>query len=130
MATQQRRNDFLAALVSYLRGREVTTYVTLDINTIVGTALDFAGTPLSVLAENLLVLRLAEYRGRLHYVCSVLKMRFSDYDQTIHEYTFTAGRGVQVLGPAPPAAGLLTGLAQPLVRWEGQRLPGEPASEP
>ena len=130
IATAQRRTDFLAALVSYLRGREVTTYVTLDINTIVGPALEFAGTPLSVLAENLLVLRLAEYRGRLHHVCSVLKMRFSDYDRTIREYTITAGRGVQLLGPAPPAAGLLTGLAQPLVPWEVEHLPDEPASAP
>lgn len=130
IVTQQRRNDFLAALVSYLRGREVTTYVTLDINTIVGTTLEFAGTPLSVLAENLLVLRLAEYRGRLHHVCSVLKMRFSDYDPTIREYTITAGRGIQLLGPAPPAAGLLTGLAQPLAPWDVQRLPDLPEREP
>jgi circadian clock protein KaiC len=113
LAAEVRKADFLAALVSYLRSREVTTYITLDINTVVGPALEFIGTPLSVLAENLLLLRYAEYRGQLHRLFLALKMRFSDYDRTLREYTITAGRGIELLGPAPPAAGLLTGLARP-----------------
>jgi circadian clock protein KaiC len=110
----QRQVDFLAALVSFLRNHDVTTYVTQDINSIVGTTLELAETPLSVLGENLLVLRYAEYRNRLHRLLAVIKMRFSNYDPKLHEYGITAGRGVELLGPAPPAVGLLTGIAQPL----------------
>ena len=55
---------------------------------------------------------MAEYGGALHRLLSVLKMRFSDYDRTIHEYTITPGEGIALVGPAPPAEGLLTGLAR------------------
>jgi circadian clock protein KaiC len=110
--------EFLSAFVSYLRGREVTTYLTLDVPIISGPALDVAGTPLSIFAENLLLLRQVEYRGRLHRVFSVLKMRFSDYEKTIQEHTITPGRGLQIVGSAPHEGGLLTG---------GPRPSGEPA---
>jgi circadian clock protein KaiC len=113
----ERKAGFLAALVGYLRARDVTTYVTLDIPTIVGPALDLAGTPLSVVAENLLLLRSVEYRGRLHRVLSVVKMRFSDHERAIYEFEIAAGQGIRLLGPAPLGEGFLTGLA---------RLPGEP----
>ena len=111
--TAQRTTDFLAALVTWLRGRGVTTYATLDINTIVGPTLEFAHTPLSVVAENLIVLRYAEYLNELHRLISVLKMRFSDYDRTLREFAIVDGLGIRLMGPAPPAAGLLTGSAHP-----------------
>jgi circadian clock protein KaiC len=112
LAAPERRTDFLAALVAYLRGRDVTTYVTTDLTTIVGTQLQFADTPLSSLAENLLLVRYAEYGGQLHRLLSVLKMRFSNYDRSLYEYTITTGRGIELLGKPPAAYGLLTGQAQ------------------
>jgi circadian clock protein KaiC len=111
MATDERKVQYFAALVSYLRGRNVTTFITLDINTIVGPALEFAGTPLSVLAENMLLMRYAEYHGELHRLFSVIKMRFSDYDRALHEFTMRAGRGLELLGRPPAAVGMLTGIA-------------------
>ncbi len=62
----ERRASFFAALVTYLRARRVTTYTTLDIPSIAGPELNLANTPLSLLAENLLLLRTVEYRGALH----------------------------------------------------------------
>ena len=112
LAAPGRQTDFLAALVAYLRGRDVTTYVTNDLTPIVGPQLQFAATPLSVLAENLLLVRYAEYGGQLHRLLSVLKMRFSDYDRSLYEYTITSGRGIELLGKPPAAYGLLTGQAQ------------------
>ena len=111
--------EFLSALVSYLRGREVTTCLTLDIPTIIGPELEFAGTPLSLIAENLLLLRQVEYRARLHRVLSVFKMRFSGYEPAIQEFTVTLGRGIEIVGPAPLGEGLLTGVP---------RLVGEPST--
>ena len=121
----ERQTDFLAALVSALRNCGVTTYVTLDMATVAGPELHFGGTPLAVLAENLLLLRQTEYRGRLHRFCMVLKMRFSATDPTIHAYTIRAGAGFSVLGPAPQAAGLLTGLVQPSDAALGDIGPGD-----
>jgi circadian clock protein KaiC len=113
----ERAPEFFAALAAYLRGRDVTTYLTIDIPIFVGPELSFADTPLWVVAENLLLLRQVEYRGQLRRLVSVLKMRFSDYDRTVREFTVTEGQGIRVVGPAPPAEGLLTGLARPWPPW-------------
>jgi circadian clock protein KaiC len=110
LGSEARAPDFLSALVSYLRHREVTTYLTLDVAMIVGPALELAGTPLSVIAENLVLLRQVEYCGTLHRVLSVLKMRFSGYEPAIYEFTVSAGEGIRILGPAPLGEGLLTGV--------------------
>jgi circadian clock protein KaiC len=110
LVSEARIPGFFSALVSYLRNQEVTTYLTLDVSTIVGPALELAGTPLSVVAENLLLLRQVEYRGRLHRVFSVLKMRFSDYKPAIYEYDFSPGVGIRIIGPAPLGEGFLTGV--------------------
>ena len=111
----ERRLGFLSALISYLRERRVTSYLTLDIPTITGPALEFSNAPLSVVAENLLLLRTVEYRAQLHRVFSVLKMRFSDHEWAIFEYTIKSPEGMQIADRAPLGEGLLTGMARPLV---------------
>lgn len=82
--------------------------------------LSFAGTPLGVLAENLLLLRYAEYEGHLHRLISVLKMRFSDFDRALYEYTMENDQGVRIAGPVARAEGLLTGLARPIAATTGE----------
>jgi circadian clock protein KaiC len=79
--------------------------VTLDVPKTVGQDLDLVGTPFSVLAENLLLLRDVEYLGQPHRVVTVLKMRASGYDRSIRQYEMVPGRGIQVLGIAPATAG-------------------------
>ena len=111
---QGRVPDFLSALVSYLRGREVTSYLTLDVPTILGPELELADTSLSTFAENLLLLRQVEFLGRLHSVLSVMKMRFSDHERAIYEHTITPNLGFQIVGPAPLGEGLLTGVPRVL----------------
>ncbi|MBV9599061.1 MAG: circadian clock protein KaiC [Chloroflexi bacterium] len=110
----ERATMFMASLSAYLRSQGVTTYMTVDVPTIVGPELSFAGNPLLVFAENLLLLRYAEIAGVLHRVFAVLKMRFSDFDRALRIYTIEDGLGLKIAGPAPPAEGLLTGLARPL----------------
>ena len=112
IAPDERKPDFFAALTSYLRGRAVTTCLTLDVPKTVGQDLDLVGTPFSVLAENLVLLRDVEYLGQPHRVISVLNMRFSGYDRSIREYEPVPGRGIQVLRVAPATAGRPTDQAQ------------------
>ena len=95
-----RRPDFFAALVTYLRGRSVTTYMTYEIARY-GSELDLAETSLAVLAENLLLLRAVEAEGRLRRLFSIMHMRFSDHDHRLHEYTIEAGYGMRIRGEAP-----------------------------
>ena len=114
LTAPERAPMFLAALAAYFRSRNVTSYLTVDVPTIVGQELSFADRPLVALAENLLLLRHAEYQGELRRLFSVLKMRFSDFDRSLAEYAIDAGRGIRIAGRAPRAEGLLTGFARPL----------------
>jgi circadian clock protein KaiC len=114
LTSPERAPMFMAALAAYLRSRSVTTYMTVDVPTIVSPELSFAGNPLLVFAENLLLLRYAEYQGELHRVFAVLKMRFSAFDRALRVYAIDDGVGITIGGPAPRAEGLLTGLARPL----------------
>jgi circadian clock protein KaiC len=107
-----RTADVLAALTGYLRSNDITSVFTLDARAIVGPEVSIAETPVALVAENLLYLRLAEYRGQLHRLFSVLKMRFSDHMRSIHEYEIRPGRGIELLGAVPPAEGWLTGIAR------------------
>jgi circadian clock protein KaiC len=114
LSSPERAAMFMASMAAYLRSRGVTTYMTVDVPTIVGPELSFAGNPLLVFAENLLLLRYAEYQGELHRVFAVLKMRFSAFDRTLRIYTIRDGVGIEIVGPVPRAQGLLTGLARPV----------------
>jgi circadian clock protein KaiC len=110
--SQARKPGFFGALVGYLRGHQITTYITQDISLIVGPTLDFSDTQLSVLAENLLLLRRVELLGHLRTTFAVLKMRFSAYDEAIHAYQIQDGRGFVMQGPMQNVEGLLSGAAR------------------
>ena len=114
LTSSARAGMFMASLAAYLRSRGVTAYITVDVPTIVGPELSLAGNPLLAVAENLLLMCYAELEGRLHRVFAVLKMRFSDFDRTLRVYTIRDGAGIELAGPAPPAVGLLTGVARPV----------------
>jgi KaiC/GvpD/RAD55 family RecA-like ATPase len=47
-------------------------------------------------------------------VLAVLKMRFSRHDARIVEYAIEDDRGIRIVGAAPTAEGLLTGLVRSL----------------
>jgi circadian clock protein KaiC len=115
LTSPERAAMFMASLAAYLRSKSVTTYITVDVPTIVGPELSFAGNPLLAFAENLLLLRYAELEGQLVRVFAVLKMRFSDFDRALRIYTIEQDLGIRIAGPAPRAEGLLTGLARPLI---------------
>jgi circadian clock protein KaiC len=115
LSSPERASMFMASLVAYLRSQSVTTYITLDVPTIVGPELSFSGNPLLVFAENLLLLRYAELESELVRVFAVLKMRFSDFDRALRVYTIKDGSGIEIVGRAPRAVGLLTGVARPLL---------------
>ena len=120
---KERAASFLNALVVELRTLGVTTVMTKEVSKLIGPELDFSDTPITVAIENFLFLRFVELRGRLHRVLSVLKMRDSEYDGDVREFTITPS-GLKVLAPVSSAEGLLTGQARAVgtsVAPEGSR---------
>jgi circadian clock protein KaiC len=94
-----RLDDYLAALVEVLRDRRVTTLFTKEISQLIHQNLDSPSEPISVMAENVLLTRQVDHRASLHRVLSVLKMRFSEHDSTLREFTIIAPHGIRVLAP-------------------------------
>ena len=80
----------------------VTTLYTLEIPDIMGPAIRSPIGDLSNLAENLILLRFVEVRSRLYRLVSLLKVRDSDFDLTLHEYT-TSSQGLIIEASAESA---------------------------
>ncbi len=98
---------YLSSLLDYLRENGVTTILTQD-----SAAFDGGGISQStaaMLADNLLVLRLVEYRNSLYRILSVRKMRQSGFDAGLREFRIEAG-SVRVLSVAESASGILGGI--------------------
>ncbi len=106
-----RRYGYLYALTAILRSQGITSLITHEIPQVIGPELDFSGTPLAVLAENLVLFRYVEFRGALHRIVSVIKMRHTEHDHSIRQYAIN-GRGIEVLGKIESAEGVLTGIAR------------------
>lgn len=91
-----RIHDFLAALVSFSKDKNVTTLFNYKISKIVGTELDISSTPLSILAENLILLRQIERQNKFYRVMSVLQMRDSSHDANLREFTIEPDTGIKI----------------------------------
>jgi circadian clock protein KaiC len=111
---EERAHDFIAALLNYLKGQEITTFYTYEIGKIMGIDLDLSNSGFAPLAENLLLLKQVEYQTKLFSIISVLKMRDSSYDRTIRQFTIMDEDGFKVLEPLESAAGVLSGVAKNL----------------
>jgi circadian clock protein KaiC len=104
--------DFAAAMIHYLKQNKVTAMFTHEIPKIVGTDLDLSSTAFMRLAESIILLRHVEHKAKLYRILSILKMRDSEYDQTIREFTIENKKGINILQPIDGEYGLLTGLAR------------------
>ena len=104
--------NYLAALLAALRTRGVTLLAIKETSKVVTEQLDFSADTLAVLAENVLLVQQLAYRGRLHRVLSVLKMRFSSHDYTLREFLIAAPEGIRVLTPEESGRELLMGLTE------------------
>jgi circadian clock protein KaiC len=96
-----RASDFLASVVGYLRARHITTLLTREVP-VLGAEADLWETPVSVLADNIVLLRHAEDGGKLRRFMSVLKMRFSNHAQGFREFTI-GDRGIALVEDVAPA---------------------------
>jgi circadian clock protein KaiC len=86
-----RKRSVLAALLEWLRARAVTSLVLIEPHRSMGRQLDFADSPLELLAENILLLRNAEPQGTLRRRLSLRKMRDTEHDASEREYSLAQG---------------------------------------
>lgn len=85
-----RLTEFFGALMNELRIRDVTSIYTGETQVIIGSEVRSPVNGLSMIAENVLLLRFVELRSRLHRIFSVLKVRDSQFDGALREFHIAA----------------------------------------
>ena len=96
-AGRERVYGYLMALAAVLRDRGVTTMLIMETSDVLGADISFSELPLSVVGDNVLLLRHFESGAEMRRVLTVIKMRFSGHDETVRAFTIGAD-GVRVLG--------------------------------
>ena len=102
---------FLSALVSELRALGVTTVLTEESPGFVAAESPRSG--MSLMADNIVLLRYVELRGRLHRFVSVLKMRQGGHYAAIREFRFTCN-GIDFFVGFEGAEAIIGGFADKL----------------
>jgi circadian clock protein KaiC len=119
VASAERLDLFLAALLSELQALEVTTICSVELPALFSPVLELpqAISTIAELADNLLFLRYVELESQLYRLISILKMRESGYDTAIREFRIT-DQGLDVAPTFVSAQAILTGVALPTSREE------------
>lgn len=120
-----RMGNFLTALMNEMRVLGVTTVYTFEVREIIGPAFRAPVRELSSLAENLILLRYTELRSRLYRMISVLKVRDSQFEPSLHEY-HTSSSGLLIEPTAASAETIMSGRAVPDVGSSPMREPPQP----
>ena len=100
-------------LTTYLNRHGVTTYLTIESETITGT-MRASELVMSHLADNILVMRYVDYEGRVIKVVGCLKKRIGYFAPELRELTLQPGpRGVKVGPVLTGLRGILAGFPVP-----------------
>jgi circadian clock protein KaiC len=105
----ERFDDFLASLVGFFRGNNVTTLMTREITQLFGSELNIASRGLSFIVDNIILLRYVELRAQIHRAITVLKARGSNHDKDLRQLLFQDGH-VNIGNRFENLSGLMTGL--------------------
>lgn len=114
VASQERLELFLIALLTRLRELEVTVVCSMELAALFSPVLELPA-PVSVIADgvdNLIFLRYVELQSQLYRLLSILKMRESGYDTAIREFRIT-DQGLDLAPTFDSAQAILTGVALP-----------------
>jgi circadian clock protein KaiC len=106
-----RMDHFFTALANELRVLKVTTVYTLEVPDILGPAIRVPLDDISSIAENMVLLRYIELRSQLYRLLSVLKVRGSNFDASLHEFKIT-GKGMEIENTADTAESIMSSFGQ------------------
>ncbi|MBL8269908.1 ATPase domain-containing protein [Steroidobacter sp.] len=107
--TADRLSPFFAAIANELRSLGVTTICAMETANLIGPDLHLPAEGVSAVAENMILLRYAEYQNQLRRMISIMKVRGSGFDHTLREFEIGA-LGLHLLDSFKNAEGVLTGL--------------------
>lgn len=108
----RRTPGFLTALTNALRARGVTSLMTQQTHVFFGPQLEAKLEGLEAIVDNIVFLRYVELRSQLYRMLSILKMRESDYESALREFSIST-RGIDVAENYESAEAILTGQARP-----------------
>jgi circadian clock protein KaiC len=106
-----RISRFVTALANELRVLNVTTIYTAETRNLIGAVIEGPTVGLSIIAENLILLRYIELRSQLRRLISVIKMRDSDFDSSLREFQITSA-GFELAHTFDSAEAILSGFPQ------------------
>jgi circadian clock protein KaiC len=101
----------LAALANEFGHMNITTLLTAENKGLVGSSLDVTLPAPSAVVENVIMLRYVEVASQLHRLISVLKVRESDHDTSIREFSISR-QGLEVSHTFESAEAVLAGSAR------------------
>ncbi len=104
LPTRRSATAFMTWLVQFLLEEGITGLITRQLPAVEGRGLAVTATPLSYLADNVILLGHHHEQAQRRHVLSILKMRGSGYDPTIREYTLDE-HGITVGEPLALEAG-------------------------
>ena len=113
--------EFTLGLTAYLKGHEVAGLLTTGQASLTGQDLTATQEHVSSLTDTIVMLRYVEVYGELKRGITVLKVRGSDHDKTIREYSIGAN-GIHIGSPLRSTAGIMSGRPSQLDAAESARL--------
>jgi circadian clock protein KaiC len=117
----ERIQDFFAALSDYSMGQGATLMFTAETLDLLGKEALCAPFPnASRMCQNILVMRHCELRGKVRKILAIFKMRDSDFDSSVREFTIGA-RGIQIGEPIADADRLLGGQSRRMAAFDDGR---------
>ena len=115
---RERVSQVFAALSNELRALGVTTVCAGETMNLVGPEVAVPIEGVSVIADNMVLMRFVEFRARLHRLLSIMKVRGSAFDLALREFRITAS-GIEMAGSLEDAEAVLSGFG--VERPEGGR---------
>jgi circadian clock protein KaiC len=112
VAEPERLQHFFAALANQLRALGATTLFTLETPRLFGQEIVLPMSGVSAMAENMLLLRLVELEGRFRRVLAVLKVRDSDFDPSLLEFSIGSSGIALTAGAFKGVEAVTTGVAR------------------
>jgi circadian clock protein KaiC len=106
----ERMPRFFSALSHQLRMQDVTTLYS-DETALFSAGVDMPQPDAAAYVENIIYLRYLELRSQLYRLISIMKMRESQYDSGIREFSIT-DEGINVADTFESAESILTGHAR------------------
>jgi circadian clock protein KaiC len=120
VATPRGFREFVIGLTSFIKHQEIAGLFTATTPSLLGGS-STTESHISTLTDSIILLRYVEVFGEMHRGLTVLKMRGSQHDKNIREFSID-GEGLHIMRPFRSVAGILTGRPQQILPSDVERL--------